>query len=314
MLTWCPPSLVEVGALSGYIIERCEEGFQDWFSCNSVPVVVARFPLMGLVPGCSYQFRVRAVGPSGTGRPSQPTQPLVVHDPRCDLQGEASAPCTGHITVTEEEPSDATVPGPPRELRVSESTRSFIILCWNPPTSQSLPTTTEAITYYVEKCEAKTDSWERLNGDNPIRGLQYAVFDVPEARSFHFRVLACNSSGEGPTSEACGPVSLTDWMPAPSAPENVQASRCSDSSVQLSWEPSESRQGLLGYYIECRLVGEMDWNSCHNKPVINTRFEVHGLTKGQEYEFRVHAMNATGFSNYSSTTEPIIVRAAICKC
>uniref|UniRef100_A0A8C4R9V6 Myomesin 1 n=1 Tax=Eptatretus burgeri TaxID=7764 RepID=A0A8C4R9V6_EPTBU len=308
-------SFSDVGFSSFEILElcslRCEEGSRDWLPCNSVPIVVARFPLMGLLPGCSYQFRVRAVGTAGTGRASQPTQPLVVLDPRCDLQGKAaSAPYTGQITVTEEEPSDATVPGPPRELRVSESTRSFIILRWTPPTSQSLLTTSEAVTYYVEKVSNK-DSWERLNGDNPIRGLQYAVLDVPEGKSFHFRVLACNSAGEGPASKACGPVSLTDWLPAPSAPENVQASRCSDSSVQLSWEASESRQGLLGYYIECRVVGETDWNSCHNKPITNTRFEVYGLKKGQEYEFRVHAVNATGFSNYSGTTEPIIVQAAI---
>lgn len=111
-------------------------GTQHWAQCNDVPVKYARFPVTGLVEGRSYVFRVRAVNKAGLSRPSRVSEAVVAMDPsdRARLRGGEdaavplstltphqrliflilsptagpSAPWTGIIRFTEEDPAGAT--------------------------------------------------------------------------------------------------------------------------------------------------------------------------------------------------------------
>ncbi len=107
---------------------RCEVGLKHWTQCNDTPVKFARFPVTGLVEGRSYVFRVRAVNKAGMSHPSRVSEPVAAMDPAdrtrkgktrsntqkhdenkasstilCCSVGH-SAPWTGQIIVTEEEP------------------------------------------------------------------------------------------------------------------------------------------------------------------------------------------------------------------
>lgn len=98
-----------------------------------------------------------------------------------------SAPWTGQIIVTEEEPAgknvtvldfifvsflfffllltwglwpfkltfwplEGVVPGKPRELQVTEATKNYVVLSWKPPGERGL----EGVMYYVEKVNSDT--------------------------------------------------------------------------------------------------------------------------------------------------------------
>uniref|UniRef100_A0A3B4ANB1 Uncharacterized protein n=1 Tax=Periophthalmus magnuspinnatus TaxID=409849 RepID=A0A3B4ANB1_9GOBI len=295
IVTWKQPAVDGGNSILGYFVDRCEVGTNHWVQCNDTPVKFARFPVTGLVEGRSYVFRVRAVNSCGMSYPSRVSEPVAAMDPA----DRTSAPWTGQIIVTEEEPAESVVPGRPRELQVTEATKNYVVLSWKPPGEKSL----EGLMYYVEKCVSGTDNWQRVNTDIPVKSPRFALFDLAEGKSYSFRVRCCNSAGVDSNILLCTDI--------PAAPGKVVPTRNTDTSVVVSWEASQNAKELVGYYIECSIEGSNVWEPCNNKPVNVTRFICHGLMTGERYIFRVRAVNAAGLSSFSPESEAVEVKAAI---
>ncbi|XP_077952109.1 myomesin-1 isoform X9 [Gasterosteus aculeatus] len=308
IVSWKQPAVDGGDSISGYFVDRCEVGTTHWIQCNETPVKFARFPVTGLVEGRSYMFRVRAVNANGMSRASRASEPVAAMDPadRARKRG-TSAPWTGQIIVTEEEPAEGIVPGRPLELQVTEATKNYVVLSWNPPGEKGL----EGVMYYVEKCVSGTDSWQRVNTEIPVRSPRFALFDLAEGKSYSFRVRCCNSAGVGEPSDPTEATTVGDKLDIPSAPSKVVPTQNTDTSVVVSWEASREAKEMVGYYIEGSVVGSGAWEPCNNKPVNATRFICHGLTTGEKYVFRVRAVNAAGLSQFSPESEPVEVKAAI---
>ncbi|XP_039982483.1 M-protein, striated muscle isoform X2 [Xiphias gladius] len=308
IVTWKQPSVDGGSSILGYFVDRCEVGTTHWIQCNDTPVKFARFPVTGLVEGRSYIFRVRAVNKSGMSRPSRVSEPVAAMDPadRARMRG-TSAPWTGQIIVTEEEPAEGVVPGRPLELEVTEATKNYVVLSWKPPGEKGL----EGVMYYVEKCVSGTDSWQRVNTEIPVKSPRFALFDLAEGKSYSFRVRCCNSAGVGEPSDPTEATTVGDKLDIPSAPGKVVPTRNTDTSVVVSWEASRDAKELVGYYIEASVVGSNEWEPCNNKPVKGSRFICHGLVTGEKYVLRVRAVNAAGLSQFSQESEPVEVKAAI---
>ncbi|XP_019897445.2 M-protein, striated muscle isoform X9 [Esox lucius] len=308
IVTWKQPAVDGGSSILGYFVDRCEVGTTHWSQCNDTPIKFARFPVTGLVEGRSYTFRVRAVNKSGMSRPSRASEPVAAMDPadRARMRG-TSAPWTGQIIVTEEEPAEGVVPGRPKNLEVTEATKNYMVLSWNPPGERGH----EGIMYYVEKCVSGTDSWQRVNTEIPVKSPRFALFDLAEGKAYSFRVRCCNSAGVGEPSEATEAITVGDKLDIPSAPGRVVPTRNTDTSVVVTWEASKNAKELVGYYIEASVVGSHTYEPCNNKPVKGTRFICHGLVTGQSYVFRVKALNAAGLSDCSQESEAIEVKAAI---
>ncbi|XP_058490526.1 myomesin-1 isoform X1 [Solea solea] len=308
IVTWKQPAVDGGNSILGYFVDRCEVGTTHWIQCNDTPVKFARFPVTSLVEGRSYVFRVRAVNKSGMSHPSRVSEPVAAMDPadRARMRG-TSAPWTGQIIVTEEEPAEGVVPGRPLELQVTEATKNYVVLSWKPPGEKGL----EGVMYYVEKCVSGTDSWQRVNTEIPVKSPRFALFDLAEGKSYSFRVRCCNSAGVGEPSNPTEAFTVGDKLDIPSAPGKVVPTRNTDTSVVVSWEASRDAKELVGYYIEGSIVGSHVWEPCNNKPVNVTRFICHGLMTGEKYVFRVRAVNAAGLSQFSPESEPVEVKAAI---
>ncbi|KAK6292824.1 hypothetical protein J4Q44_G00363250 [Coregonus suidteri] len=308
IVTWKQPAVDGGNSILGYFVDRCEVGTTHWSQCNDTPIKFARFPVTGLVEGRSYTFRVRAVNKSGMSRPSRASEVVAAMDPadRARMRG-TSAPWTGQIIVTEEEPAEGVVPGRPKELEVTEATKNYVVLSWKPPGERGH----EGIMYYVEKCVSGTDSWQRVNTEIPVKSPRFALFDLAEGKAYSFRVRCCNSAGVGEPSEATEATTVGDKLDIPSAPGRVVPTRNTDTSVVVSWEASRNAKELVGYYIEASIVGSKKFEPCNNKPVKGTRFICHGLVTGESYVFRVKALNAAGLSECSQESEAIEVKAAI---
>uniref|UniRef100_A0A3P9KHX5 Myomesin 1b n=1 Tax=Oryzias latipes TaxID=8090 RepID=A0A3P9KHX5_ORYLA len=289
IVAWKQPAVDGGNPIVGYFVDR-SVGTTHWFQCNDTPVKFARFPVTGLVEGRSYIFRVRAVNKSGMSRPSRVSEPVAAMDPADRLQ---------------EEPG--VVPGRPLDLQVTEATKNYVVLSWKPPGEKGL----EGVMYYVEKCVAGTDSWQRVNTELPVKSPRFALFDLAEGKSYHFRVRCCNAAGVGEPSEPTEATTVGDKLDIPSAPGKVVPTRNTDTSVVVSWEGSSDAKELVGYYIEASVVDSDVWEPCNNKPVKATRFICHGLVTGEQYVFRVRAVNAAGLSQFSPVSEPVEVKAAI---
>ncbi|XP_077208781.1 myomesin-1 isoform X1 [Paroedura picta] len=309
IISWKQPAVDGGSPILGYFIDKCEVGTTHWSQCNETPVKFARFPVTGLIEGRSYIFRVRAVNNTGISIPSRVSEPVAALDPadRARLRSHPSAPWTGQIIVTEEEPTEGIVPGPPSDLHVTEATKNYVVLSWKPPCERGH----EGVMYFVEKCVAGTENWQRVNTEIPVKSPRFALFDLAEGKSYQFRVRCCNSAGVGEPSEATEATVVGDKLDIPSAPSHVIPTRNTDTSVVITWTESKEAKELVGYYIEASKVGSGHWEPCNNNPVKGTRFTCHGLTTGDHYTFHIRAVNAAGLSEYSQESEAIEVKAAI---
>ncbi|XP_072008235.1 myomesin-1 isoform X3 [Engystomops pustulosus] len=309
IISWKQPAVDGGSQILGYFIDRCEVGTSHWTQCNDTPVKFARFPVTGLIEGRSYIFRVRAVNKTGISRPSRVSEPVAALDPadRARIRSRPSAPWTGQIIVTEEEPSEGIIPGPPSNLTVTEATKNYVVLSWKPPQLRGH----EGVMYYVEKSVAGTENWQRVNTEIPVKSPRFALFDLAEGKSYSFRVRSCNSAGVGEPSEATESTVVGDILDIPNPPSDPVPTRNTDTSVVLTWKESKDTRELVGYYIEASISGSGQWEPCNNNPVKGTRFICHGLLTGEQYIFRVRAVNAAGLSGFSSDSEPIEVKAAI---
>ncbi|XP_023264722.1 myomesin-1-like isoform X2 [Seriola lalandi dorsalis] len=309
VVTWKQPAVEGSSHILGYYIDRCEVGTHHWAQCNDTPVKYARFPVTGLVEGRSYIFRVRALNKLGVSRPSRVSAAVVAMDPsdRARHRAGPSAPWTGMIKFTEEDSTVGVVPGEPSDVVVTEATKSYVVLAWKPPVQRGH----EGVMYYIEKCISGTDTWQRVNTGMPVKSPRFALFDLAEGKSYSFRVRCCNSAGVGEHSESTGEITVGDKLDLPSTPGNPVAIRNTNTSVVVLWAASKEVKHLVGYYIECSVVGTDIWMPCNNKPVKQTRFVCHGLTTGANYVFRVKAVNAAGYSHSSSDSDAVVVQAAI---
>ncbi|XP_069476954.1 myomesin-1 isoform X2 [Ambystoma mexicanum] len=309
IIAWKQPAVDGGSPILGYFIDKCEVGTKHWSQCNETPVKFARFPVTGLIEGRSYVFRVRAVNKSGISRPSRVSEPVAALDPadRARMRSHPSAPWTGQIIVTEEEPAEGVVPGPATDLTVTEATKNYVVLSWKPPGLRGH----EGVMYYVEKCVAGTDDWQRVNTEMPVKSPRFALFDLAEGKSYSFRVRSCNSAGVGEPSESTEATVVGDKLDIPSAPGQIVPTRNTDTSVVVTWEESKDAKELVGYYIEASITGSGQWEPCNNNPVKGKRFTCHGLLTGEKYIFRVRAVNAAGLSGFSKDSEAIEVKAAL---
>uniref|UniRef100_UPI0037E8626A myomesin 1a (skelemin) n=1 Tax=Semicossyphus pulcher TaxID=241346 RepID=UPI0037E8626A len=309
VVTWKQPAVEGSSPILGYYIDRCEVGTHHWAQCNDNPVKYARFPVTGLVEGRSYTFRVRALNKVGVSRASRVSEAVVAMDPsdRARLRAGPSAPWTGMIKFTEEDPTVGIVPGEPSDVVVTEATKSYVVLAWQPPVQRGH----EGVMYYIEKCMSGTDTWQRVNTGMPVKSPRFALFDLAEGNSYNFRVRCCNSAGVGEASVSTGETTVADKLDLPSAPGNPVPIRNTDTSVVVTWGASKEVTQLVGYYIECNVVGTDVWIPCNNKPVKQTRFVCHGLTTGANYVFKVKAVNAAGYSQCSPNSDAVVVQAAI---
>uniref|UniRef100_A0A3Q3KHQ8 Myomesin 1a (skelemin) n=1 Tax=Mastacembelus armatus TaxID=205130 RepID=A0A3Q3KHQ8_9TELE len=306
VVTWKQPAVEGSSSIQGYYIDRCEVGCHHWALCNDVPVKYARFPVTGLVEGRSYIFRVRAVNKAGISRPSRVSEAVVAMDPSDRAPGPL-APWTGMIKFTEEDPTVGVVPGEPTDVVVTEATKSYVVLAWKPPVQRGH----EGVMYYIEKCISGTDTWQRVNTSAPVKSPRFALFDLAEGKSYSFRVRCCNSAGVSEPSVSTGEITVGDKLDLPSVPSIPVATRNTATSVVVFWKACKDVKHLVGYYIECSVVGTDVWMPCNNKPVKQTRFVCHGLTTGANYVFRVKAVNPAGYSQSSPNSDALVVLPAI---
>ncbi len=91
-LTWTPPESDGGAEITHYVIEMKEKNMGQWVEGKSLTVKevqelggMIKGKQTGLVEGCEYQFRVRAVNKGGPSKPSPPSIPMIAKTRFCEF-------------------------------------------------------------------------------------------------------------------------------------------------------------------------------------------------------------------------------------
>merc|ERR1711874_392404 len=110
--------------------------------------------------------------------------------------------------------------------------------------------------------------------------------------------------------ETLDPITAKFPFTVPDPPGRPNITDHDVTSVSLSWDRPESDGGskIQGYKIEYRDVIETNWAQANDFLVKEQNYSVHSLLLNHEYEFRVKAKNAAGFSKYSPPSKKIVMK------
>uniref|UniRef100_A0A8B9HPL7 Myomesin-2 n=1 Tax=Astyanax mexicanus TaxID=7994 RepID=A0A8B9HPL7_ASTMX len=289
LVSWKPPNTTNEPVITGYFVDRRKSGTQDWVQCNSAPVKVCKLPVHGLTEGASYHFRVRAVNSAGISLPSRMSTGVTAADVESDVEV--------YVTLAD----------PPTEVHATEINHTYVVLSWKPPSLRGRA----PLTYLIEKSVGDSNFWQRVNTGVQIRSPRYPIYDLEDKTQYRFRVTAVNKYGPSEPSEPSDLIQKVDPHGVPSAPGQVIASRNTKTSAFVQWDPPKHLNNLMGYYVDCCVVGSKTWMPCNHRPYKLTRFVVHGLIPGETYTFRAQAVNAYGLSDESQESAPLFIDAAL---
>ncbi|GBN20312.1 Twitchin, partial [Araneus ventricosus] len=266
-LKWKKPDDDGGSDITGYQVEKCEVGVERWTPVASfcpTTTCVAR----NLDEGKQYRFRVRAENMHGVSEP---------------LEGKP---------VYAKNPFDT--PDAPGQPKVKDFGPNFANIAWTPPTNDGGKPITG---YIIEKRERGTPDWFKVNS-YPTPHTEFNVPNLTEGKTYEFRVMAVNEGGPGKPSKPSSPITAKEQKFAPSAPDMPRVDKVTKNSVTLSWGKPLHDGGskIQGYLIEKKPKGAKEWDIINTVPHPDTTFTVPNLKEGEEYEFRVIAVNDVGDS------------------
>ncbi|XP_017898449.1 PREDICTED: receptor-type tyrosine-protein phosphatase F isoform X8 [Capra hircus] len=187
------------------------------------------------------------------------------------------------------------LPKPPVDLVVTETTATSVTLTWDSGNSE--PVSYYGIQYRPAGAEGP---FQEVDG---VATTRYSIGGLSPFSEYAFRVLAVNSIGRGPPSEA---VRARTGEQAPSSPpRRVQARMLSASTMLVQWEPPEEPNGLVRgyrvYYTPDSRRPLSAWHKHNTDAGLLTT--VGSLLPGITYSLRVLAFTAVGDGPPSPTIQ-----------
>lgn len=163
----------------------------------------------------------------------------------------------------------------------------------------------------VEKMDTSSGRWipcGRANGTN------LTVQNLQPGHSYQFRVKAVNKEGESDPLTAEKPVLAKNPYDAPGKPGKPKLVDWDKDHVDLEWTPPASDGGAA---VEKYVIEKKDkhgkWQKAMEVPADKTAATVGDLTEGEEYQFRVIAVNKAGPGEASEPSDRVIAKPRFCK-
>ncbi|KAK6110371.1 Fibronectin type III domain family protein [Brugia pahangi] len=210
--------------------------------------------------------------------------------------GEQSG--TAELTVLDK-------PNPPEgPLKISEVFENKCKLSWKPPEDDG----GEPIAYYeIEKFDEEVGKWIRCT---KVKDTEAHIDDLQKGHTYQFRVKAVNHEG------ASDPLSTKDSILAknpydePGKPTTPEAIDWDINRVNLAWKPPDDDGGdpISGYVVEKRKKHAKDWVECARTNGAGCEANILGLKEGEEYQFRVRAINKAGMGKPSDPSRKVIAK------
>lgn len=191
-------------------------------------------------------------------------------------------------------------PGPPINLKIKEITKDSVSLAWEPPVIDG---GAKIKNYIIEKREATRKAYAAVVTN--CHKTSWKVDQLQEGCYYYFRVCAENEFGIGLPAETSDPVKVAE---VPQPPGKITVDDVTRNSVSLSWAKPEHDGGskILQYIVEMQVKGSDRWSECTRVKVLEA--VVTNLTQGENYLFRVMAVNEKGKSDPRSLAVPITAK------
>lgn len=159
--------------------------------------------------------------------------------------------------------------------------------------------------YEIEKMDEDTGRWVPCGRSTKP---ECAVTNLTPGKRYKFRVRACNKEGDSDELETDHAIVAKDPYDPPGQPGRPEATDCDKDHVDLKWTPPESDGGapITGYVIEKRRKSALKWQPAKEVKSNTTHATVPELEEGEEYEFRVTAVNDGGLGEPSRPSQTII--------
>uniref|UniRef100_A0A1I7S352 non-specific serine/threonine protein kinase n=1 Tax=Bursaphelenchus xylophilus TaxID=6326 RepID=A0A1I7S352_BURXY len=194
------------------------------------------------------------------------------------------------------------VPGQPRAINANDVTKESATLTWHAPTDDG----GSPISHYVLEKQEDGGRWVPC-GETP--DTQLRVNRLNEGHEYKFRVKAVNRQGESKPVETDTPIIAKNPWTEPGKPQDVQVVDWDKDHMDLEWKPPINDGGApIQEYIIEKKDKFGDWTPCATVPGNQTKGTASGLIAGQEYQFRVKAVNKAGPGEPSDPTDPKIAK------
>ncbi len=201
-------------------------------------------------------------------------------------------------------------PGPPEgPMEVTGVHKNGCTLAWNVPKDDG----GRPIEHYiVDKYDVDTGVWSQVGTTSR---LNFDVTGLQHGNEYRFRVRAVNEVGEGDNLETLKNVVAKDPFGVPLPPGAPDVVDWSESHMDLEWQEPIDDGGspITGYIIEKKKVGTTDWSECGRVEGNRCKGTVRNLVEGEEYQFRIIALNKAGPSDPGQPSRPKEAKARFSK-
>uniref|UniRef100_A0A803TWP5 Titin n=1 Tax=Anolis carolinensis TaxID=28377 RepID=A0A803TWP5_ANOCA len=191
-------------------------------------------------------------------------------------------------------------PSAPMNLTIREVKKDLVTLAWEPPLIDGGAKITN---YIIEKRETTRKAYAIIT-NNCTKNV-FRIEQLQEGCSYYFRVMAANEYGVGLPAETSEPVKVSE---PPYPPGKVTLVDVTRNSATIKWEKPESDGGskITGYVVEMQTKGSEKWSTCTQ--VKTSEATISGLSMGEEYTFRVCAVNEKGKSDPKQLGVPVVAK------
>ncbi|VVC89475.1 unnamed protein product [Leptidea sinapis] len=196
---------------------------------------------------------------------------------------------------------------PEGPLRVDDITKSGCTLRWRPPKDDG---GCEITHYVVEKMDQENLRWVPAG---EVQGTNIRIDHLIEGHDYNFRVRAVNRLGESQPLVGQEPITAKDPYGTPDKPGTPVVKDWDKDHMDIEWVPPKKDGGspITGYVIEAKKKYG-PWEVAATVPGNTTTATIPGLQEGEEYEFRVIAVNKAGNGEPSDASTPQVAKARFC--